>query len=526
MSQAAAQPEQVKPLIDEQGPIVLVGFFAMVFGMFMAVLDIQIVSASLPQIQAGLSASAEEVSWVQTSYLIAEVVMIPLASYLSRMLSTRVLFATAAAGFTFASFMCGFATTIEEMMVWRAMQGFIGGAMIPTTFATSYLVFGTARRGQASAIVGLVVTLAPTIGPTLGGYITDWLGWHWLFFVNVIPGILITATVWIAMDIDRPDRRLWKELDFFGLALLAIFLGTFQYVLEEGAKNDWFADGEIRLLAVTAVVSGGVFMWRMLHHRNPIVDLSPFKNRNFSISCTLAFAVGLGLFGITYLLPLYLGRVQQFSSLQAGEWLWVTGLFMFISSPIVGRLANYFDLRILALIGFAMLTAASWLFTPITTETGFWELFVPQALRGSGLITSMLAVQTMAMQAVSPQQLKGSAGLFNLTRNTGGAFGLAVLNTQLADRTNLHWARLRESLQPGDPQTSVFLEGFAARYADFHAGAADQAALKILGQLTFQQSMLMAFSDLFFILTLVFAGTAVMMLFLSKPVNRLAQEMH
>jgi len=527
MSEAAAPGMMMKPLIEQRGVSVLIGFFAMVVGMFMAVLDIQIVSSSLSQIQAGLSASSAEVSWVQTSYLIAEVVMIPLSGYLSRMLSTRTLYTASAAGFTLASFMCGLSSSIEEMMVWRAVQGFIGGAMIPTTFATSFIVFGTKRRGAATAFVGLVVTLAPTIGPTLGGYITDLVSWHWLFFINVIPGIFVTITVWMTMDIDKPDWSLWKNLDFFGLAMLALFLGTFQYVLEEGAKNEWFHDEDIRNLAAISVVAGAIFFWRVLTRKNPIVDLSPFANRNFALGTVMAFIVGVGLFGITYLLPLYLGRVQQFSSLQIGEWLWVTGIFMFMTAPVVGMLSNKVDLRILAGIGFLLLFLSAWQFQSLTTETGYWDLFIPQALRGMGLMTTMLSVQTMAIQSLAPDQIRGASGLFNLMRNTGGAFGLAILNTQMTDRINLHWARLRESLQAGDMQAQNFLDGFAARYEQLVPGGDSAgAALKVLGQMTFQQASVLAFSDLFVILAAAFAGAALLMIFLDKPVNRLAQEMH
>lgn len=529
MSQAAESTNAMfaKPLLEERGPIIVIGFFAMVLGMFMSVLDIQIVASSLSQIQAGLSASASEVSWVQTSYLIAEVVMIPLSGYLSRMMSTRVLFTLSSAGFTLTSFLCGTATTIEEMIVYRAMQGFIGGAMIPTTFATSYLVFGTKRRALASSFVGLTVTLAPTIGPALGGYITDAVGWHWLFFINVVPGIIVTTVVWLVMDIDRPDWRLWKNLDVAGLVFLAIFLGTFQYVLEEGSKNEWFRDSEIRQLTAISIIAGVGFFWRTLSRETPIVDLSPFANRTFAMATLLAFMVGVGLFGVTYLLPLYLGRIQGYSSMQIGETLWVTGLFMFMTAPTMGLLGNRIDLRYLAVAGFLFLGTSAWLLTGLTSESSYWDMFLPQALRGMGLMTSMMGIQNIAIQSLSPIQVKGASGLFNLMRNTGGAFGLALLNTGLIDRTNHHWARLRETLQPGDPAATAFLEGFAARYAQMVPGGdPDMAALRILGHLTFQQASVLAFNDLFLMLAAGFAATMLLIALLGKPVNRLAEEMH
>src|SRR5213592_2806839 len=202
---------------DRIEPHRLIAFLAMVFGMFIAILDIQIVSASLTEIQAGLAASSDEISWVQTAYLIAEVVMIPLSGFLSRALGTRILFSVSAAGFTVASLMCGLSTSINEMIVWRLVQGFIGGAMIPTVFATAYIIFPRSRIGIISPMIGLVATLAPTIGPTVGGYLTDALSWHWLFFINIVPGIGVTVAALALIDFDKPDYKLFENFDWAGL---------------------------------------------------------------------------------------------------------------------------------------------------------------------------------------------------------------------------------------------------------------------------------------------------------------------
>ena len=235
MAAAAAPSERIAPRR-------LVAFLIMVFGMFMSILDIQIVSASLNEIQAGLSASSSEVSWVQTSYLIAEVIAIPLSGFLSRALGTRLLFAISASGFTFASFLCGFATSIEQMIVWRAIQGFLGAGMIPTVFASAYTVFPRSKFYIVGPIIGLVATLAPTIGPTVGGFITDVLSWHWLFFINVIPGIGITVGVLTLVDFDQPNFKLLDRFDWFGLIAMAGFLGSLEYVLEEGPQYEWLQD--------------------------------------------------------------------------------------------------------------------------------------------------------------------------------------------------------------------------------------------------------------------------------------------
>ena len=222
---ASAPPGAAADRID---PRRLAAFLAMVFGMFMAILDIQIVSASLTEIQAGLAASSNEITWVQTAYLISEVVMIPLSGFLSRALGTRTLFAISAAGFSAASLMCGLSSSIEEMIVWRAIQGFIGGGMIPTVFASAYLIFPRSRMNLITPMIGLVATLAPTIGPTIGGYITGMMSWHWLFFINIIPGIGITVGVLALVDFDQPNFKLLEYFDWWGLLFMACFLGSLE----------------------------------------------------------------------------------------------------------------------------------------------------------------------------------------------------------------------------------------------------------------------------------------------------------
>src|SRR5260221_9392148 len=227
----------------------------MVVGMFMANLDIQIVSASLSEIQAGLSASADEISWVQTSYLIAEVIMIPLSGTLSRILSTRVLFTISAAGFTLMSILCAQSDSIGQMIVWRALQGFIGGAMIPTVFATAFTIFPRDKQPIITPVIGLVATLAPTIGPTVGGYLTDLFSWHWLFLVNVVPGIMVSILVWFLVDFDKPEPSLIRKFDWTGLGAMAVMLGSLEYILEEGPRDDWFDSSTIMLLTILCAIA-------------------------------------------------------------------------------------------------------------------------------------------------------------------------------------------------------------------------------------------------------------------------------
>src|SRR5215212_7288878 len=382
---------------DRIPPRRLFAFLIMVFGMFMAILDIQVVSASLQQIQAGLSASSSEVSWVQTSYLIAEVIAIPLSGFLSRAFGTRLLFAISASGFTVASFFCGFASTIEQMILWRAIQGFLGAGMIPTVFASAYTVFPRSKFHIVGPIIGLVATLAPTVGPTVGGYITDAMSWHWLFFINIVPGIGITVGVLALVDFDQPNFALLDRFDWWGLIFMAGFLGSLEYVLEEGPQYEWLQDTSVAVCASICAVSATAFFYRVLSAEEPIVDIRAFADRNFGVGCLISLCVGIGLYGLTYMYPRYLAEVRGYSALMIGETMFVSGITMFLVAPIIGRLMTVLDLRVMIAFGLIIFAIGSYQMTGITKDYDFWELFVPQILRGIGMMCAMIPTNTIAL---------------------------------------------------------------------------------------------------------------------------------
>ena len=390
------------PAEDYIEPRRLLAFLAMVFGMFMAILDIQIVSASLTEIQAGLAASANEITWVQTAYLISEVVMIPLSGYLARALGTRLLFAISAGGFTVASLMCGLSTNITEMIFWRAVQGFIGGGMIPTVFATAYIIFPRSRMGLVVPMIGLVATMAPTIGPTVGGYLTDALSWHWLFFINIVPGLAVTAAALILIDFDKPDWSLLHHFDWIGLLSMAGFLGALEYVLEEGPRNDWFGDDTVLLLAWVSGISAVIFFVRVLTAKEPIVDIRAFSDRNFGLGSLFSFVLGIGLYGLTLVYPLYLGQIRGYDALMIGETMFVSGLAMFMTAPFAGRMVGKVDPRFMLMAGFAFFAIGTWWMTALTRDWDFWELFWPQAFRGVGLMISMIPINNVALEHCRP----------------------------------------------------------------------------------------------------------------------------
>ncbi|WP_029085962.1 DHA2 family efflux MFS transporter permease subunit [Brevundimonas aveniformis] len=498
--------------------VLLLGFGGMVVGQFMAILDIQIVAASLPQIQAGVGASNDEISWVQTAYLIPEVVMIPLSGYLARWWGTQRVFLASATGFIVMSVLAGMSTSIDMLIICRALQGFLGGAMIPTVFAVAFTAFPPQQRVTASVIMGLIVTLAPTVGPTLGGHLTEMLSWRWLFFINVIPGALVLFLVSQYGKFDEGDPELSKGFDWWGLGLMAAFLMSLQFVLEEGAKNDWFADDMILLLAVVAAITGPAFIWRTLAYNNPIVELRAFRDRNFTVGVIMTFVTGAALFGGTFLLPLFLGRVGGFSAAEVGTIMVVSGLAMFLTAPIAGRIARKVDPRIPMFVGFLLAAWGMWEAHAVTPEWGFWEFASVQAFRGVGVMLAMIASQNVTMSTLKPEMIKNASGLVNLARNVGGAFGLAMLNTMLTDRTAVHMGELTSRISTASTQTSDMLAGLIARFEEMGLANPQGAAYAAMERMIHLQATNLAFGDAFAALGFGCVVAAFVVL-LAKPVR-------
>lgn len=493
------------------------GFVAMIFGNFMAILDIQIVASSLNQIQAGLSASADELTWVQTSYLIAEVVAIPLSGFMSRLLSTRLYFVLSAVGFTLASLACAFAWNIESMVVFRALQGFLGGGMIPTTMGALFILFPQEKRTLPVVLVGLVSTLAPALGPTIGGYLTDLLSWHWLFLINLVPGLAVATVVWQLVRVDRPDWSLRHRIDFIGLALMALFLGSLEYVLDEGPRHDWLADDVVRPLAVVAVVSGLLFFWRSFTTKEPIVDLRVYRNRNFAAGCFVAFIIGVMMYGIVYLVPLFFGAVRGYNSLQIGHVMMVTGVAMFLSAPLAGQAQKRFDLRLMLAWGLGCAGLGTWLNANLTVESSLDQFLLPQILRGHGFMFCMISMTGLALGTLRPEEVKNGSGLFNLMRNLGGAIGLALINTLLSRLQSLHWSHLSEQVSLSRAPVREALNGASGLLAPQLGSDAGAYAGAVFARQLGRQALVMSFNDLLVIMAGLVALTAVLLLFVDKP---------
>lgn len=499
---AARQPGQPPGALGADGvevnwTRVYLGFAGMIIGQFMAMIDIQIVASSLTQIQSGISASADEIAWVQTIYLLAEVVAMPLTAYLTKMWGTRLFYVIAVIGFIVTSAAVGLSSSVLSMIGFRALQGLFAGAMIPPVFATAMTIFPPERRLAANVFVGLIVTLSGTIGPTLGGHITDLLNWRWLFFINIPVGVLVIFLVGRYANFDKGDPSLSKGIDWLGLALMTVFLLSLQYVLEEGPGDRWFDDPAILWLSVTAVVVGAAFVWRQLTYWQPIVSLKPFSDPNFSLGAAMTFVTGIGMFGGTFLLPIYLGRVRGYSSGEVGTTMLVTGLSMFLSAPVVGRIVGRVDARIALVGGFAMTGWAMQLAVHITDQWGFAEFFVLQAVRGVSMMVAMIAAQQLSVASLPLQLMKDASGLINLTRNVAGALGLAMLTTILGRQSAAHFLDLASAANMANANSAAMLTGLTEMLSATGMADPDAAARKAMSGLLHRQAMVLGFGDAF-----------------------------
>ena len=496
----------------------IVPFAVMCVGMFAALLDIQIVASSLQDIGGGLSAAQDQISWVQTAYLIAEIIIIPLSGWLTRVFSTRWLFTMSAAGFTASSMLCGVAWNIQSMILFRALQGMLGASMIPIVFTSSFHYFPGKRRVYSAAVVGTIASVAPVLGPVIGGWITDTLNWHWLFYVNLLPGIAITILVPIMVRIDEPDLSLLKGADYPGIVLMALGLGNLEYVLEEGTRWNWFSDDTILTCAWIAGISLVLFVVRSLTFRNPVVDLRALTNRNFALGCLLSFITGIGIFTTIYLTPLFLGYVRGFSAWQTGLAIFSTGVASLAGVPAYIMLARKYDLRWLMMFGLASFGAAMWFYSFITHDWGADQLLLPQVLRGFPQVFAVAPAVSLGLGSLPPDRLKFASGLFNMMRNLGGAVGIAVSAAIINDQTNFHFLMIASRLTSVNGAMERFLQGVTERYTaalgSLEAGHA--AAVKQLWLLAYREASTLAYADAFRAIMLAFIVATLLVPFLRK----------
>jgi DHA2 family multidrug resistance protein len=434
-----------------------VGFAAMGLGMFMAILDIQVVATSLPTIRFELDIPADRMSYVQTAYLIAEVISIPLTGWLTRMLGMRLLFVGALALFTAASVGCASADGFGTLIAWRTLQGFAGGTLIPTVFAAVFLLFPLAQQGLATTIAGVLAVLAPTVGPIVGGWITETWSWHWLFLVNVAPGIAALAVAALALPRRAAD---WSELarvDAAALVLLAVALAALEIGLKEAPGRGWTAAPVLALLG-SAALAGTLFVRRTLAAAHPLVALDVFRDRDFAVGATLSFTLGMALYGSVYLMPVFLGLVRGHGALATGEIMLATGAAQLLTAPIAVALERRVEARLLTAAGFLLFAIGLAMSVGDNRLSDGADLFWPQIVRGAAIMFCLLPPTRLALGRLSPEAVTDASGLFNLMRNLGGAIGLALIDTVIFGRAPGHALAMKERVLARDPEAARILD--------------------------------------------------------------------
>jgi MFS transporter, DHA2 family, multidrug resistance protein len=428
---------------------VWLAFLLMCLGMFMAILDIQVVATSLPTIQQALDISRDAMSWIQTAYLIAEVVAIPLTGLFTRVLTLRWLFAIAVGLFTVASIGCAFSDGFAVLLVFRVVQGFSGGLLIPSVFSAVFLLFPSRLHTVATTIGGVVAVMAPTIGPVVGGFITATWSWPWLFLINVIPGLVVASATPLLLPRHKTDFGELRKLDSISLLLMAAALTALEIGLKQAPRAGWFSGACAGLLLVSAV-GLGIFLWRTAHAAHPVLRLAALERRSFALGCLLSFCLGVGLFGSVYLMPVFLGFVRGHDAFEIGTIMLVTGIAQLVAAPLAAILESRLGARFLTSAGFALFAIGLGLsyWQPRTAD--FDAMFWPQLVRGVAIMFCLLPPTRFALGDLPETEVADASGLFNLMRNLGGAIGIALIDTILYGRIGIHAANFRDRLVAGD----------------------------------------------------------------------------
>ena len=456
LANKSADPTGPATTVASPSAATWLGFIAMCVGMFMAILDIQIVATSLPTIQDALAISPEMISWIQTSYLIAEAITIPFTGILTRALSLRGLFTLAVALFVGASLGCAASTGFSSLIAWRVLQGCAGGTLIPAVFTSVFVLFPGRGQALATGFAGMVAVLAPTIGPVVGGWITSTFSWQWLFLVNVGPGAVaavVAASLLPRADVDFSPLR---NFDLPSLLMLTVALAALEIGLKEAPGRGWASATVLGVLALS-LTCGAAFVGRTFGRTSPIVDLTELADRNFALGSALSFILGVGLYGSVYLMPLFLAFVRGHTSLEIGEIMLVTGAAQFTAAPIAVWLERRVSARLLAALGFALLCVGLAMSTHDAPRTDFAEMALPQAVRGFALMVCLLPPTRIALGHLPQQRVADASGLFNLMRILGGAIGLALIDTIVFGRAAHHGEELAEHLLRGDAYTFAYV---------------------------------------------------------------------
>jgi DHA2 family multidrug resistance protein len=477
--------------------------------MFMAILDIQVVASSLTPIGDALGLAKSQLGWIQTSYLMAEVIAIPLTGLLTRAFSLRWMFAAASFAFTLASIGCASSGSIGALIVFRVAQGFFGGMLIPAVFTAVFTLMPERHRLRATTIAGVFALLAPTLGPVVGGYLTQTHSWHWIFLINIAPGLAVTALVATYVRGATPEGSALRCLDLFGLTSFATSLALLELVLNEGPSRHWQGDF-VAVTMAACILSGALGIWRCLTVRHPIhpfVDLKRFGNIAFAAGCLFSFVLGLGLglYGSIFIMSLFLGLVREHSPLIIGEILMVTGIAQLLTAPLSAWAETRAAPRLLTMLGFGLFGVGLLANGFVTPQSDFAALFWPQALRGGALMLCLLPTTRLALDIWPAAQVPEASALFNLVRNLGGAIGIALIDTMVEERSSDHVAQLVARLQGGDPITARLVGLPVALFHNRPMGPVDEMTRMMITPLIERAALTQVLNEAWIALAILFA---------------------
>jgi len=499
--------------------------FGLITAAVMEVLDTTIVNVALPQMAGNLGATLQEIGWVLTGYILSNVVVLPLTAFLTETFGRRNYLTASIIIFVVASFLCGMSTSLTEIVVWRIVQGAGGAALLSTAQATIRQIFPRDQQGMVQSIFILGIIVAPTLGPTLGGWITDNYSWNWCFFINIPIGI-VSAFIVTSFLHDPPGKK-GREggIDFFGIVLLMVGIGSLQYVLEEGNRNDWFADAFILRLAILSAVCLSTMLWWELSSRNkhPVVDFRVLKNRQLAASIFLFIALGFGLYGGTFIFPLFTQSILGLTPLDTGLALLPGGLATAAAALLCGRLLNgakpLVDGRILIVIGITIFTVSMWKLGHLTPQAGEADVRYALIYRGVALGFLFTPINNVAYGVLEPSEAQQASGLINLARQLGGSFGIAILSTYVTTHTAVHRADLITNLYSTNPalvaRQHAIISGLIGR--GIPATTATQTWYAMLDGSVTRQAAMLSYNDAWIMIMLTFVAVAPAVLLLRAP---------
>jgi DHA2 family multidrug resistance protein len=493
--------------------------FAVMLATFMEILDTTVVNVSIPHIAGNLAATVEEGTWVVTSYLVSNAIILPISGWLANYIGRKKLLLACVAGFTVTSLCCGMATSLTALIVFRVLQGLTGGGLQPLAQAILLETFPRHKHGQAMAAFGIGILLAPILGPTLGGYITDNYSWRWIFYLNLPVGLF--SLFMIKQFVFDPPyiRRAVGRVDLWGIGFLALGIGSLQIVLDTGQRKDWFSSGYIRFFAVCCVVGLVSLVVRELRTRDPVVDLRALANRTFSAGVFLIGMLGFVLYASLVLLPIYLQTLLGYSAYNAGLALSPRGFGSLLTTPLAGYLTGKTDPRRLLVFGILLGTLTMFDFSRLNLNAGYWDILWPQVFQGVSLSFLFIPLMTISMAGISKEKMGNATSIFNLMRNIGGSFGIAIMTTFLARRDQFHQNRLIEKLQPSNLGAQQMLQGmhdwFQTKGADNYT--ASRKALGALYAMVQRHAAMLSFVEAFWVMTILFFAMLPFLLLLRSP---------